>query len=62
MKEEIDSKCQLCKQHDETIDNFTSGCSFLAKNEYLMRNDRVCGHLHYSICKAPIPVAVRFKA
>jgi hypothetical protein len=22
------------------------------KNEYLMRHDRVCSHLHYSICKA----------
>jgi len=24
----------------------------LAKNEYLMRHDKVCTHLHYSICKA----------
>jgi len=23
----------------------------LAKNEYLMRHDKVCTHLHYSICK-----------
>jgi len=23
-----------------------------AKNEYLMRHDKVCTHLHYSICKA----------
>jgi len=34
-KKEIDSKCRLCKQH-ETIDHLTSGCSILAKNEYLM--------------------------
>jgi len=26
--------------------------SHLAKNEYLMRHDKVCTHLHYSICKA----------
>ena len=26
--------------------------SILAKNEYLMRYDKVCIHLHYSICKA----------
>ena len=32
--------------------NLTSGCPILAKNEYLMRHDKVCTHLHYSICKA----------
>ena len=24
----------------------------MAKNEYLMRHDKVCAHLQYSICKA----------
>ena len=52
LKEETDSKCWLCKQHGETIDHLTSGCSSLAKNEYLMRNDKVSAHLHYSICNA----------
>ena len=52
LKEEIASKCRLCKQHEETIDHLTSGCPTLAKNEYLMRHDKVCTHLHYSICKA----------
>jgi len=52
LKEEIDSKCQLCKQHEETIDHLTSGCPILANNEYLMRHDKVCAHLHYSIYKA----------
>jgi hypothetical protein len=52
LKEEIESKCRLCKQHEETIDHLTSGCPILAKNEYLMRHDKVCTHLHYSICKA----------
>ena len=51
LKEEIESKCRLCKQH-ETIDHLTLGCPILAKNEYLMRHDKVCTHLHYSICKA----------
>jgi ribonuclease HIII len=50
LKEEVDSKCRLCKQH-ETIDHLISGCSILAKNEYLMRHDKVGAHLHYSICK-----------
>ena len=52
MKEEIESKCRLYKQREETIDHLTSGCPVLAKNEYLMRHDKVCTHFHYSICKA----------
>jgi len=46
LKEEIESKCLLCKQHEETIDHLTSGCPILAKNEYLMRH-KVYTHLHY---------------
>jgi len=34
LKEETESKCRLCKQHEETIDHLTSGCPILAKNEY----------------------------
>jgi hypothetical protein len=52
MKEETGSKCRLYKQHEETINHLTSGCSILAKNEYLMRHDKVCAHLHCLICKA----------
>ena len=52
MKQEIESKCRLCKQHEETTDHLTSGCPVLAKNEYLMRHDKVWTHLHYSIWKA----------
>ena len=52
LKKEIESKCRLCKQHEETIDHLISGCLILAKNEYLMRHDKVCTQLHYSICKA----------
>jgi len=39
-------------EHEETIDHLTSGCPILAKNEYLMRHDKVCTLLHYSIYKA----------
>jgi hypothetical protein len=52
LKKEIESKCRLYKQHEEIIDHLTSGCPILAKNEYLMRHNKVCTHLHYSICKA----------
>jgi len=47
LKEEIVSKCQLYKQNEETSGHLTSGCPILAKNEYLMRHDKVCAHLHY---------------
>jgi len=46
LKEEIESKYQLCKQH-ETIEHQTPRCSIMAKNEYLMRHNKVCAHLHY---------------
>jgi hypothetical protein len=48
----IESKCRLCKQHEETIDNLSSGCPILAKSEYILRHDKVCAHLQYSVCKA----------
>ena len=32
LKKEIESKCWLCKQHEETIDHLTSGCPILEKN------------------------------
>jgi hypothetical protein len=52
LKEETESECQLCKQHEETIGHITSGCPILVKSEYLMRHDKVCAHLLYLICKA----------
>jgi hypothetical protein len=51
MKEGIESKCRLCKEYEETIDHITSGYPILAKNEYVIRHDKVCTHLQYSICK-----------
>jgi len=50
--EEIDGKCQLCEQHEETIGHLTSGCSILLDNEYLIKHNKYCKHLYYSICKA----------
>jgi hypothetical protein len=37
LNKETESKCRLCKQHEETIDHLTLGCPILAKNEYLTR-------------------------
>ena len=42
LEEGIDSKCLLCKEHEETIDHLTSGCSNLAKNEYMINLVYIC--------------------
>jgi len=47
LKEEIYSKCQLCKQQEETTDHLTTGCHILVKNDFLMRHDKDCAYLHY---------------
>ena len=52
LKEEIESKCRLCKQHEETIDHLTSGYPILTKIEYLMRHDKV---LHICITQYAKP-------
>ena len=46
-KTQIDSKCRLCQQFNETIDRIITACPTLAKE----RHDRVCAQIHYSICK-----------
>jgi hypothetical protein len=51
LNEETDSKCQLYNEHGEAIDHLTTGCPIVANNEYLMRHDKVCAHLHCSICR-----------
>ena len=34
LKEEIDSKCQLCKQLEEIVDRLTARCPIMVKDEY----------------------------
>jgi hypothetical protein len=46
LKEGTDIECRLCKQQEETTEHPVSGCYILAKNEYLMRHDKVSAHLH----------------
>jgi hypothetical protein len=53
LKEEISGISPLCQQHEETMDYLTAGCPILANNEYLIRQNKVGAHVHYSICKAP---------
>jgi hypothetical protein len=51
LKEEIESRCRLCKEYEETTAHLTSGCPILTKNKYVIRHDKMYTHLHYSICK-----------
>jgi len=48
---EIDSKCRLCQQFDETIDHIIPAYPILSKEQYIKRHDRVCAQLHFNICK-----------
>jgi hypothetical protein len=45
LKQEIESILQPLKEYEETIDHLISGCPTLAKNEYVIRHDKVCTHL-----------------
>ena len=43
-------KCRLCKQHAETVAHITSGCSKLAKTEYIERHKNVASIVYKAIC------------
>ena len=32
--QQVESKCRMCSQHEETVDHIVSGCEVLAKTEY----------------------------
>jgi hypothetical protein len=51
LKQETESRCRLCNEYEETIDHIISGCPTLAKNEYILRHDKVCTHLPYTVRK-----------
>ena len=48
---QVESKCRLCSQHEETVDHIVSGCEVLAKTEYISRHNNAAAYLHWSICK-----------
>ena len=49
--QQVDSKCGMCSQHEETVDHIASGCEVLAKTEYISRHNNASAYLHWSICK-----------
>jgi hypothetical protein len=45
LKEEIESRCLLCKEHEETIDHLTSEGPILARNKYkkdMIKSVHIC--------------------
>jgi len=51
LQTETESKCRLGQQFDETVEHIISACPILAKEQYIKRHDRVCGQLHFNMCK-----------
>ncbi|KAF2902349.1 hypothetical protein ILUMI_03840 [Ignelater luminosus] len=51
LKQNINSKCRLCKEHEETTEHIIAGCTILGQHEYIKRHVQVCRNLHYNICK-----------
>ena len=45
-----DTICRLCKQHAETAEHITSGCSKLAGTEYTEKNNSVASIVNRAIC------------
>ena len=45
------SKCRLCGDRDETINNIISECIKLAQKEYKTRHEWVSKVIHWEICK-----------
>ena len=51
MKASNDPNCRYCGAHQETIDHLLAGCPTLAKNEYLIRHNKVAQYVHWQTCK-----------
>ena len=45
-----DPRCRLCNTSTETINQFISGCTIFAPNEYTNRHNRVGEYIHWKIC------------
>ena len=49
--QQVESKCRMCSQHEETVDQIVSGCEVLARKKYISRHNNAAAYLHWSIRK-----------
>ena len=42
--QQVESKCRMCSQHEETVDHIVSGCEILAKTEYISRHNNAAAY------------------
>ena len=50
-KQNVTSKCRLCKVKEETVSHLVSECTMLAGTKYSNRHDRIGTYLHWCILK-----------
>ena len=48
-KSQIDAKCRMCRDKNETVNHIVSGCSKLAQKEYKKRHDNVARAIHWDL-------------
>ena len=48
-KSQIDAKCRMCRDKNETVSHIVSGCSKLAQKEYKKRHDNVARAIHWDL-------------
>ena len=46
-KSQIDAKCRMCRDRDETVSHIVSSCSKFAQKEYKKRHDNVVRAIHW---------------
>lgn len=49
LKDNIIRKCLLCKEYEESIDHLILGWPISAKNEYIVRHDKIYTHPNHSM-------------
>ena len=48
-KSQIDAKCRMCRDKNETVSHIVSDCSKLAQKEYKKRHDNVARAIHWDL-------------
>ena len=48
-KSQIDAKCRMCRDKNETVSHIFSGCPKLAQKEYKKRHDNVAWAIHWDL-------------